>query len=238
MLFRSSGLWTPPPAPASPLASNLVLQITTGGALGTAAFQYSLTGGAPWTTGVLTAASVVLGASGLTAAFPAGTYSVGNQYVGQGIPTAASVLLGTTGMTALLPALPYDPSDVYAAAPPVPEIILGWLTAFVTDAVATRHGINPNDPLYKRITDLVTKSEEQLQQAANSKDGLWDLPQVEDLGSAVNTGGPRGYSESSPYQWTYGQQARAMRGFPYAGGACCAACGAFPCVCRNGLVGG
>lgn len=58
----------------------LVLQITTGGPLGTAIAQWSQDAGTSWTKDIVSAASVVLGATGITAAFGAGTYSTDNLY--------------------------------------------------------------------------------------------------------------------------------------------------------------
>lgn len=178
----------------------IVVQITTGGALGAAVFQWSSTGGASWTTGIVTAPSVTLGSTGLAALFPVGNY---------------------------------DTSDSYAAAPPVPDTILQWLTALVTEDVSIRHGINPNDPLSQRISERATLARQQIEQAANSKDGLWDLPASEDVGSAIDTGGPRSHSEASPYDWAYRQQAAATRS------GWCRRCGCSPCTCSpNTLVGG
>lgn len=149
----------------------------------------------------------------------------------QNVTAAASVVLGSTGLTALFPVGNYDTTDTYAAAPPVPETILRWLTDLVTEDVAIRHGINSNDPLWTKIDDRVKLTRQQIEQAANTKDGLWDLPVSEDLGSAVDTGGPRGVAQASPYAWTY-QQVRAAhrRG--------CTICSQAPCVCGNRLVGG
>lgn len=183
----------------------VIVQITTGGALGAAVFKWSSNGGTTYTTGVLTAASVVLGATGMTALFPA---------------------VGT-----------YDVSNVYAAATPVPETILQWLTTLVTEDVSIRHGINPNDPLRIAIKERVDLTRAQLEAAANSKDGLWDLPLSEDQGSAVDTGGPMAYSEASPYAWTYAQQRAACRPYNSSTGRRCPLCGLWPCGCRNPLVG-
>jgi hypothetical protein len=56
------------------------LEITTGGALGTSRFRWRARPSDPWTSNVATAASVVLGATGITAAFAAGTASTDNVY--------------------------------------------------------------------------------------------------------------------------------------------------------------
>jgi len=102
----------------------MILQVTTGGALGTAIFKWSSDGGYTWTTGVTTAATVLLGSTGMTANFP------------------------SVGVT-------YDTSNAYAAAPPVPETILKWVTTLVTADVFRRHGVNPNDPLMVGLVDEV-----------------------------------------------------------------------------------
>lgn len=169
----------------------MVIQITTGGPLGTAVFQWSSDGGVTWTSSVTTAASVTLGTTGMTALFP----DTGN----------------------------YDTSNSYAAAPPVPETILRWLTILVTADVFRRHGVNPNDPLMVGLVDEVKQVRAEIEEAANSQTGLFDLPTSEDQASAVTTGGPFVYSEQSPYTWAYRQQAAAQGGgggWPPPGGAC------------------
>lgn len=57
------------------------IEITTGGIVGTAQFSWYTDGGTtPVATGVVTAASVVLGATGLTVNFAAGTYVLNDTY--------------------------------------------------------------------------------------------------------------------------------------------------------------
>lgn len=192
--------------------SQLQVQITTGGALGTAIFKWSTNGGATWTSNVTTAATVALGTTGLTLSFAAGTYSTTDAYTGQGIVTAATVALGTTGMTALFPALgTYDTTMAYEAVTPVVEDVLRWLTVLVTADVADRHGISTTDPLWIRISTRVDTVLKELEEAANSQTGLLDLPINEDEGSAITTGGPLGFSDASPYAWTDRQVALGSR---------------------------
>ncbi len=144
----------------------ILLQVTTGGPLGTAIMRWSSDGGLTFTSNVATAASVALGATGLEAVMAAGTY---------------------------------DTSQSYAAKPPVPDAILKWLTHLVTLDVLERHGADPNDPFVMRRADDAKQAKADLLEAANSRDGLWDLPVDDDQGSAITTGGPRFYSETSPY---------------------------------------
>lgn len=56
------------------------IDITTLGVRGVAVFKWSSDGGSTYTTGVLTAATVVLGSTGVTANFPTGTYAADNVY--------------------------------------------------------------------------------------------------------------------------------------------------------------
>lgn len=57
------------------------IEITTGGARGTAKFRWSVNGGVDWSgTNVTTAATVVLGDTGVTVAFAVGTYATDNEY--------------------------------------------------------------------------------------------------------------------------------------------------------------
>ncbi len=81
-----------------------------------------------------------------------------------------------------------------------PEILLGWLVDMVTWDVMRRRGLNPNDPAGQLFSDAVTQALAEIKEAADSKDGLFDIAEAADeSGSSVTTGGPLGYSEASPY---------------------------------------
>ena len=82
---------------------------------------------------------------------------------------------------------------------PVPEIILNWITALVTLDAMRKRGMNPQDPAAELMREDATRAEAEVKEAADSKDGLFDLPSPEEGGSNVTTGGPLGYSETSPY---------------------------------------
>ena len=144
------------------------LEVTTGGALGAALFRYSLDAGQTFVTGVATGASVALGASGMQAAFPAGSYATDN---------------------------------VYAAASPVPETVLGWLVVFVQLDVMRKRGVNPSDPMVDLWVKDLERVSAEIKEAADSKDGLFDLPSTEDADTAITTGGPLAASDTSPYIW-------------------------------------
>ncbi len=107
-----------------------------------------------------------------------------------------------TGMAAVFASGSYALDDVYAAATPVPETVLGWLVALVTVDLYRKRGVNPQDPTIEMVREDATRALAELKEAADSKDGLFDLPASEDNDSAVTTGGPLGYTEFSPYTWT------------------------------------
>jgi len=118
-----------------------------------------------------------------------------------GVTLAPSVVFGTTGMTAIFPPGPYGTDHVYQAATPVPEAVLGWIVRMVTFQAYNRRGRNMQDPA---LGDVVKDRDEalaDLKEAADSNTGLFDLPVNEDADSAVTTGGPLAYTETSPYVW-------------------------------------
>ena len=166
----------------------IAIQITTPGASGTAVFQWSKDGGLTWTTGV-------------------GTVSAG------------TVVLSGTGLVAAFPpsTLSFSADDAYSASTPVPEIALGWLAAMLDVDVWERRGANPQDPSIAMGIAERDAALSEIKEAADAKDGLFDLPTNDAAGdSAVTQGGPLFYSESSPYVWM-SQQRRTARGEDCAG---------------------
>jgi hypothetical protein len=102
----------------------------------------------------------------------------------------------------------FGADNAWAAATPVPEIILKWLNALVTLAAYRRRGFNPNDPAGDMIVQAAVEAKKEVLEAADSESGLIDIPVSEDLDSAVTTGGPLGTSDASPYAWQNRQAAR------------------------------
>ena len=142
------------------------ITITTGGIVGTAVFTWSSDAGLTPHAGVVTAPAVVLGSTGLTAIFPAGTYATDN---------------------------------VYAAGTPVPPSVLKWVASLAAFEAYVRRGIDPSGFVAQAVKDRADQAKVDLKEAADSKDGLFDLPLNEDADSAIVTGGPFVYSEASPY---------------------------------------
>lgn len=235
-VMASSGT-TPPQVTLSgtsalSLPSKLQIQITTLGPVGTAIFRWSLDGGVTWTTGLATSLQpIALGATGLSATFSAGNYAVDNAYVGQGLTTSAAAVLGATGLTAsfgagtyatdnvytgqgittaptvglaygltaVFPVGNYATDNVYTSPTPVPEVVLGWLTDLVSLDVYDRRGANAQDPTLVRLAATVERVQTEVKEAADGDTGLFDLPTNDDTDSAITTGGPQFYSETSPY---------------------------------------
>ncbi len=96
-------------------------------------------------------------------------------------------------------------SKRYAAplTDPVPEIVLGWLVALVTPKAYQKRGWNPSDAQSEQILKDAVEALEQMKEAADSAEGLYELPLRADASeTGVSKGGPLGYAEASPYRWT------------------------------------
>lgn len=102
---------------------------------------------------------------------------------------------------------------------PVPGVIEKWVTQIVTLDVDLKRGVSPTDEQFRIIQGQHDAALVEIKEAADSEVGLFDLPMRDDLaGSGITLGGPRAYSEQSPYVWTDTQaeighqQDRARRG--------------------------
>lgn len=85
---------------------------------------------------------------------------------------------------------------------PVPEIVLGWLAAIVTPSLYKRRGWDPSEAQAEDLKADHDKAIEEITEAANSEDGLFDLPLRQDTtDDGISKGGPLGYAEASPYDW-------------------------------------
>jgi phage gp36-like protein len=81
---------------------------------------------------------------------------------------------------------------------PAPEIVRLWLCDVVTLRCLWKKGVPATDEIYVDVKAAADSAEAQILEAANATDGLFDLPLV-DGGSAISRGGPRAYTEASPY---------------------------------------
>lgn len=85
-------------------------------------------------------------------------------------------------------------------ATPYPEVVEEWLARLVTHRCFLKRGFDPEDPEAGDYRDDAISAKEELLEAANSEDGLYDLPLRADVTeSGIDRGGPFGYSEASPY---------------------------------------
>jgi hypothetical protein len=84
---------------------------------------------------------------------------------------------------------------------PYPTAVTGWLARIVTAAAYHKRGIDPTDAQAADVMQDGKDARAELEEAANSNTGLWDLP-LAGGASGISLGGPRGYTETDPYTWT------------------------------------
>ncbi len=86
---------------------------------------------------------------------------------------------------------------------PIPGIIEQWVARLVTPDLLVKRGVNATDEQFVYLEKRAVQAREELQQAANSDTGLYDLPLRDDAAaSGISAGNPRVYSEQSPYVYT------------------------------------
>jgi hypothetical protein len=90
---------------------------------------------------------------------------------------------------------------------PAPICVQGWLAKIVTESAYRKRGYDPTDAQGRMyVADRDTAIAE-IKEAADAIDGLFDLPLRADLtASGISKGGPRAYSEQSPYVFTDAQR--------------------------------
>jgi hypothetical protein len=89
----------------------------------------------------------------------------------------------------------------------VPESIKWHVAHVVLAALWQKRGYNPGSAQDEIIQTNKNDAFAWLKEAADSKDGLVELPKRADAPGleGVSRGGPRAYSEQSPYAWTDAQ---------------------------------
>lgn len=126
-----------------------------------------------------------------------------------GVLASPVVVLAGTGMSANFASGNYITDNTYYAPTPIPEVALGWVVAMVDVDVWDRRGVNAQDPTIARYVAKVEKADVQIAAAANSNEGLFELPLNDAVAaSAVQHGGPLAYTEASPYVSADRQQAQ------------------------------
>ncbi len=88
----------------------------------------------------------------------------------------------------------------FSALEPYPEAVLEWLTKIVTFELYLKRGVDPADQSIALYRTDKEQAEAELKEAADSKEGLFDLPLNDTRdATAISKGGPLSYTETSPY---------------------------------------
>lgn len=83
---------------------------------------------------------------------------------------------------------------------PYPIAVQRWLARIVDGVAVFKAGFKPEDPTALKIDEREKDARAELKEAADSKDGLFDLPLRADTNdSGIAAPRPLGYSEHSPY---------------------------------------
>ena len=98
-------------------------------------------------------------------------------------------------------ATPFD-----AGSPPI--VVQGWLARLVTPRIYLKRGVDSTDAQITAVQDDATAAIAEIAEAANAKDGLYELPLRQDApgGQGISRGAPLAYTETSPYVWMDQQQ--------------------------------
>ena len=86
---------------------------------------------------------------------------------------------------------------------PYPVAVSGWLARIVTRQLYLKLGVDPSDQQFTSIDSDAKDAMAEIKEAAEAKDGLFELPlRADATAQGVTRGTPLGYSETSPYRWT------------------------------------
>jgi len=90
-----------------------------------------------------------------------------------------------------------------------PIVVQGWLARLVTPKIYLKRGVDNTDAQIVAVQDDAKAAVDELAEAANAKDGLYELPLRQDApgGQGITRGAPLAYTESSPYVWMDQQEA-------------------------------
>ena len=94
---------------------------------------------------------------------------------------------------------------------PYPDVLVDHVARVVAYRLTLKRGFNPSSEQDQLIKEEKDEALAWLKEAADSKDGLIELPLRQETppgGSAINVGGPYGYSEAGPYEWLDRQKER------------------------------
>ena len=85
---------------------------------------------------------------------------------------------------------------------PYPDAVCDWVARIMDPLLLKKRGVDATDEQFISIADDAKAALEEIKEASDAEEGLFDLPALDTAdGSAISKGGPLGYSESSPYVW-------------------------------------
>lgn len=86
---------------------------------------------------------------------------------------------------------------------PYPETVQHWLAKIATPDCYLKRGVDPTDAQFAAILEQAKEAWAEITEAANSENGLFDLPLIADAASqgGISKGAPLAYTETSPYIW-------------------------------------
>lgn len=87
-------------------------------------------------------------------------------------------------------------------ASPSPIAVRFWLARIMTAAVYLKRGVDPTDAQSAAILADAEAARAEVQEAADSKEGRYELPlRADTTAQGISKGAPLGYSEQTPYAW-------------------------------------
>lgn len=82
---------------------------------------------------------------------------------------------------------------------PYPSTVVNWVIAIISYRAYLKRGVSSVDEQFSEYKAQHDLALEELKEAANSEEGLFELPLLATSASAVSKGYPRSYTEQSPY---------------------------------------
>ena len=93
-------------------------------------------------------------------------------------------------------------------ATPYPAVLKEWVTHIVSLRAYLKRGVSSLDEQFGEYKAQHDRALGEVQEAADSDGGLFDLPlRADTTATGIEQGFPRAYSEQSPYAWTDEQAA-------------------------------
>ena len=83
---------------------------------------------------------------------------------------------------------------------PYPDAVCDWVARIMDPLLLKKRGVDATDEQFVSIAEDATAAREEIKEAADAEEGLFDLPTLDTAdASAISKGAPLGYSEASPY---------------------------------------